>query len=115
MVYRRLENDPKRIARHRPNPRGLGRLLIMAATVALLSMGSGLFWWMGLLLLGLILLAVGRQGQAWWGIGSMLEILAALAFWHVELIPLWAGVTFLILGSVQFVWSLLPAQPVNGR
>ncbi len=111
MVYRRLKVDtPKKMVRHRASPRGLGRLLIMAATVALLSLGPGIFWWAGLLLMALILLAVSRQGHLWLGVGSLAEMLAALAVWHVHLMPMWAGLMFLALGAIQFFWSQLPAE-----
>lgn len=92
--------------RHRANPLGLGRLLILVFTVGLLSMAHGLFWWAGLLLLGFILLAVSRQG-AWWGAWSASLGLLSLTFWHYRIIPVWLACLILAIGGVQFAWSLL--------
>jgi len=100
-------SESRRPTRRRANPAGLGRLLCMTATVGLLSLGQGILWWVGLLLLGLILVAVGRQGQTIWGTLALLAVLMALAFWHLHLIPMWTGLTFAILGAVQFAASLL--------
>lgn len=113
MVYSRNQTQPKDspVTKRRANPAGLGRLLIMTATVGMLTLAHGVLWWTGLLLMALILLAVGRHGKALWGIWSVIGIAAALAFWHLHIIPAWAGITFLILAAIQFILSLLPTAP----
>lgn len=108
MVHSRPESQPKRATKRRANPTGLGRLLIMTATVGLITLGHGVLWWLGLLIMALILLAVGRQGKALWGIWSLLGIVIALGFWHLKIIPEWTGLTFVALAGVQFALSLLP-------
>ena len=109
MVHRRLDAPAKKPStRRRANPAGMGRLLTMALTVGFLTLGRGAFWWLGLVLLTLILLAVGRQGHAWWKLGALMEIVAALGFWHLHILPGWAGTIFLTIGAAQFVWSLVP-------
>ncbi len=96
--------------RHRANPLGLGRLLVMVLTVGLLSFAHGLFWWMGLLLLGMILLAVGRQG-AWWGAWAASAGVLSLVFLHRQIIPVWAALLILGVASIQFGLSLLQRRP----
>lgn len=116
MVHHRSPSETKLIASHRApprrraNPMGLGRLLIMVLTVGMISLGHGVFWWAGLILLTLILLAVGRQGHALWGTWSALAMMLALAFWHLHVIPVWTGLAFLAIGAIQFVLSLLPSN-----
>jgi hypothetical protein len=114
MVHSRAgnETEPKKppLVKHRANPVGLGRLLLMTATVGLLTLGHGVLWWAGLLLMALILLAVGRQGRALWGMWSLVGIMAALAFWHLHMIPQWIGLTFLGLAAVQFAMSLVARE-----
>lgn len=107
MASARPHPKTSRHSHRRANPFGLGRLLIMVLTVGLLSMAHGIGWWAGLVLLGLILLAVSRQGQAWQGAWSASAILLSLAFWHQHIIPAWAAVMILIAGSVQFAFSLI--------
>lgn len=110
MVSSRSQSAPNPVARprprHRANPMGLGRLLIMAVTVGLIFLGHGLFWWVGLLLLALILLAVSRHG-AWWGAWAASAGLLSIAFWHRHIVPVGAAVVILALGGLLFVWSLL--------
>ncbi len=111
MVYSRPEPEYKkpehaRKAHRRANPAGLGRLIFMVLTIGLLSLGHGVTWWSGLILLGLILLAVARLGQAWWGLWASVAVLLAIAFWHLRIIPMWAAITFLALGAIQFGLSL---------
>lgn len=111
MIHSRSEFQPKpskKRPQHRANPAGLGRLLIMTATVGLMTLGQGFLWWAGLLLLAMILLAIGRQGKALWGIWSLIGIIVALSFWHLHIIPEWTGLTFLGLAAIQFVLSLIP-------
>lgn len=104
--------ESKRVpaVKRRANPAGLGRLLIMTATVGLLTLGHGILWWAGLLVMGLILLAVGRPSQALWGIWSLVGIMTALAFWHLHMIPQWIGLTFVGLAAVQFAVTLVTAR-----
>lgn len=112
MVYSRPEPEykkpeyPRSKPHRRANPVGLSRLIFMVLTVGLLSLGHGAVWWSGLVLLGLILFAVARLGQAWWGLWACVAVLLSLAFWHLHIIPLWAAVTFLALGAIQFGLSL---------
>ncbi len=111
MIRSRSESTarPAKVAQYRANPTGLGRLLIMVATVGLITLGQGLLWWAGLVLMGLILLAVGR-GKALWGIGSVAAIIIALGFWHLHVIPEWTGLTFVGLAAIQFALSLWPSR-----
>ncbi len=111
MVYSRPEPEYKtpehaRKAHRRANPVGLSRLIFMVLTIGLLSLGHGITWWTGFVLLGLILFAVARLGQVWWGLWASVAVLLALAFWHLHIIPLWAALTFLALGTIQFSLSL---------
>lgn len=113
IVVHSRPNNPlvksQKMTRHRANPQGLGRLIIMTATVGLMTLGQGLWWWFGLFLLALILLAIGRRGKALWGIWSLITIVVALGFWHLGIIPQWAGLTFVSLAGIQFALSLLTA------
>lgn len=92
---------------HRANPLGIGRLLIMVLTIALLGLGQGIWWWSGLVLLVLILLAVSRQGHVFGTAWSSCAMLLALTFWHQHIIPDWASIVILAAGMTQFGLSLL--------
>jgi len=118
MIYHRSQPDPRpaprpRVTHRRANPMGLGRLLIMTFTVALLSMGHGLWWWGGSALLFFILLAVSRQGHAWGTAWSSSAILLSLAFWHQGIIAVWVALIILAGGSIQFGISLLRQSPAS--
>lgn len=114
MVSNRRQPAPqvKRESRphHRTNPIGLGRLLIMVLTLGLVTLGQGILWWAGLLLLALILLAVSRQA-GWLGSWSASAGLVALVFWHRHTIPIWVAVAILVLGATQFTVSLVRQEP----
>lgn len=108
MTHNRPESNHRKISsHHRAKPEGLGRLLIMVATVGLLAAGHGILWWIGLVLLASILLAIGRPGRTLWSMWSVAAVAAALGFWHLHLIPLWASLTFMALGAIQFVLTLI--------
>ncbi len=100
----------QKITHRRANPQGLGRLILMTATVGFMTLGQGLWWWCGLFLLALILLAIGRRGKALWGVWSLISIVVALGFWHLGIIPQWVGLTFLTLAGIQFALSLVTAS-----
>lgn len=107
MTHNRPEPHHRKVAHRRANPEGLGRLLIMVATVGLLAMGHGILWWTGLVLMASILLAIGRSGKTLWSLWSVLAVLVALGFWHLHIIPMWASLIFIALGAIQFILYLL--------
>lgn len=110
MVSRQTQTASKTThSRHRANPVGLGRLLILALTVGLISLGHGGVWWAGLLLLGLILLAVSRLG-AWWAPWSCSAGLASLVFWHRQILHPWAAILILCGSALGFALALLQQQ-----
>ena len=104
MVHSPSRRHPSRLTRWRANPGGVGRLLTVAATLALITMGTGMLWWLGLFLMALILLAVGQTKSPWRKLWPLLAILAAFSFSHLHIIPLWTGITFVILAAVP--WTL---------
>ena len=107
MVHSQSRRQPASIIHHRANPAGMGRLLAMAATIALMTMGHGILWWAGLFLLALILVAIGQPKKAWRKVLALLGILAAMSFTHLDIIPLWTGITFAVLAAGQWALSLL--------
>lgn len=107
MVSRQTQSASKPTrSRHRANPFGLGRLLILVLTVGLISLGHGAMWWAGLLLLSLILMAVSRQG-AWWAPWCCSAGLASLVFWHHHILHPWLAALILFGSAVGFCLALL--------
>ncbi|MCY0900145.1 MAG: hypothetical protein OWU33_14695 [Firmicutes bacterium] len=110
MVYRRLSSEAANTRQRakstwRANPWGLGRLITTCATVALLTLGRGFWWWMGFLLLSFILLALARPHKVSSGLGAVLAALLDLALWHLHIIPLWTAALFFFLTAVEFLLS----------
>lgn len=97
--------------RHTFRPRGFGRLITLATTLALLMYGHGLSWWAGLVLAGLILLAVGHRGHprggAWMASGTLM----ALAFSHTHILTFWQASLMLALCMGGFLVSLSYQKP----
>ncbi len=107
MIHSQSRRHPSVMTRRRANPAGLGRLLAIAATLGLMTLGHGVSWWLGLLLLTLILAAIGQAKKAWRKAWPLLGIITAISFAHLHVIPLWTGITFAVLAAAQWSLSIL--------
>lgn len=87
--------------------RGLLRLLILAVTFSLLSLGHGLWWWIGFLLLAAVLISIGGRNSGpvspWLGSAGLLW----LAFVHVRIVAASYGIPTLGLFFAAYFLVIL--------